>query len=97
MHFAAGDLHKWRSVDGGDHRIACEPQVPRGVRGSLRCGVTPPCRKTVTYSNKHGATEEENEVSHVLTALFLVNVTSNIKSLQLGTRCTVSARFWPVT
>lgn len=46
---------------------------------------------------KHEATGEENEASHVLTALFLVNVTSNIKSLQLGTRCTVSARFWPVT
>lgn len=51
MHFAAGDLHKWRSVDGGDHRIACEPQVPRGIRGSLRCDVTQPCWKTVTYSN----------------------------------------------
>lgn len=51
MHFVAGDLHKWRSVDEGDHRIAREPQVPRGVRGNLRCDVTHPCWKTITYSN----------------------------------------------
>lgn len=33
MHFAVADLRKWRSVDGRNHWIACEPRDPWSPRG----------------------------------------------------------------
>lgn len=35
MHFAAADLHKWRSVDCRNHWIVSEPQDPWSSRWGL--------------------------------------------------------------
>lgn len=49
MHFAVADLHKWRRMDGWNHWIAIEPQVPWspgdvtvGVNHEATFGVTLP-------------------------------------------------------